>query len=192
MTLSREGFSTPLIPLMPWSSVDGIALTELRHRGHVVGHNLSFRVLDLDARIEQMGLFYRLRYRLGFARRNQAISLPLRSTSEHPDVLCRTARLLWKKATGRSHEWDPMFSPEANRALRESDQIAKRLEDRKVVEGLLARDPVEVERMLQALQSNSHVLMRHARRKMRLAYLATAVGLLALLVVLLGPFLSGR
>jgi hypothetical protein len=162
IVLSSEGFTTPQIPLMPWTEVYGIALQEIRTKGELVGHMLSFRIDGLPRLVRGTGLLYRATYALSWGAGRKTIKLPLRGTDVHPDVVLRIARLLWTKATGRDYFWDPLLSEQANLALRASDDLLERMKK--------TDDPAEFRRLADEMQSNSDVAPRELRDRMRQIY----------------------
>ena len=119
IVLSTDGFAASLLPFMPWSLVEGIHLQLFGESDRTGSHILSFRIASLAQHIQRAGLLYRLTYRL---RSGNTIGLPLRKTSEHPEVIYRMARLLWTQATGRDHEWDPFATERENLALRQFNE----------------------------------------------------------------------
>jgi hypothetical protein len=120
LVLTREGFRTPLTPLIPWSRIDGIALKPNRARDRIVSHSLFFRIRTLPLFVGELGLAYRLIYRFRSGRRRERLHVVLRATKESPEVIYRVSRVLWGPAAGPVNDWDPDIEdlPETMKAMR--------------------------------------------------------------------------
>jgi len=119
LRLSGTGLWAPSFGVIPWESVRGISLFEVRARGSVTFRFLCLSVPDLARFAEKFGPLNRLRYRLQrlVMRGVPQVRILLRHTSEAPEVIVDLAKALWRKRTGRSYDWDARFSDEENAAL---------------------------------------------------------------------------
>jgi hypothetical protein len=112
LTLSRAGVQPAGFGLVPWSSIHGIELRELKSRGSSnFGHVLSFYVPDLGGRLGEAHALIRVLHAIFRTRKfRSVVTVRLRNTSELPHVIERLCRDLWKTATGRDHPWSIYFS----------------------------------------------------------------------------------
>lgn len=121
INLSTEGVETPLYGFIPWVFVEGICLQDIKVR--------SARLLQLELLVPNIrqlsGRFCwpkRWVYRVRPRSWAPVLNIPLYQTSETPQVIYRTARRLWAESKGFSHDWDPLFSAEANAAIRQRSE----------------------------------------------------------------------
>src|SRR5262249_11293874 len=94
VVLTREGFSTPLTPLIPWSSVDGIHLRPVGQDGlfclrnkEVLLYELVFRIPELPQLVCRFALFYRMAFRLRRGEGRSRLSVILVRPSEAPEAV---------------------------------------------------------------------------------------------------------
>ena len=167
VTMSRNGFATPLTLQLPWKLVDGIHLETNRYHGQVISHVLVLRIKSLAEHIPGFVPIQRLSYWLAPKAGKERVAIVLKGTNEKPEVVYRLARLLWTKSTERDYDWNPNMSEEFNDALRKTKEAADRIQTEQETGLAPPRGPAELARVKKELESNSAMMEKEIRRKAR-------------------------
>lgn len=109
--LSRDGFFTPRWGFIPWHQVFGIGLSFYLDRFRLRHYTLCFYIKNSQSILEKRRMQRMLIY-LGLVHTqdnyfNIDITLNSNSKCEAPETIKMVAKLLWEKATGRQHNWNP-------------------------------------------------------------------------------------
>lgn len=185
IVLSTGGMETPLFGFTPWSFIEGICIQVIRIRS---AESLQLELLVPNFR-QLSGRFswptrwvYRVRPRSWMP----VLIIPLYQTSEAPQVIYRTARWLWTESTGLSHDWNSLFSTEANAAIR---QRSKAIPAIKKKDGGL-RDPsfhsFETGALAQQVMHADVKIANEMRKIMRIRHWISAVSILVFAVYIFG------
>jgi len=103
--ISRKGITTPWSGLIAWENIYGIHLKEVRHRGSLINHVLSFRFKDFKPPQTTSSVVKFLRRVKGVSK--EKLSLRLSGIKENPEVIYGLTEKLWRSSTGRNYEWSP-------------------------------------------------------------------------------------
>ena len=184
LALSREGFKTPLTPLVPWAAVDGIHLRHyvMRH-GEI--YQLVFLIEALPKILGAFGLFHRITHMFRSKARRKQFEVRLTDKSQSPEFIEKVARSYWKARTGNDYGWNPAFTDEMNQSTREIDRMEKQMQaDLKTLRetGKVPADLGNWQERMKTIDRGFEVEMKAARKRHN--WMIVAAGVLVLLTLL--------
>ena len=188
ITISGAGFKTPLTPLLTWDLVNGIHLQKITMR-HGIVYRLVFRIETLQQLMPGFGMFHRLLYRFRSQAGKAMFHVALKETAETPDFIYKLARQYWTAKTGRTHDWNPDWSEEMNRSMKDMDELDREFKEMKKSGALMPPDPAAFskfsERLARIDKGFSVEMGRSERRfKWLKVTMYVALALLAISVIL--------
>jgi hypothetical protein len=120
IVISRKGITTPWSGFIAWDFIYGIHLKEIRHRGSLINHVLSYRIKNFKPPQTTSNVVKLLRRVKGLNK--EKLSLRLFNTNEKPEVVYGLSDKLWRNKTGRNYEWSPDISDEDHDTVIRLDQ----------------------------------------------------------------------
>ena len=176
ITLTKQGFETPIVGAIPWDAVQGISLQAITHRhGRIMFHLLCLHVPSLPDRFATFSAVTRLYYCLQLRRARTAVRVMLRNTNVDPQVVDRVAKELWAAKTGRNFIWSPDASDEVNAAARTIGELAANRN--KIID---AENPQQIKSAIDQLSVASTILSKDYARQQKLVGRLTAAALIGL------------
>lgn len=174
---SLKGVDDPAFGLIPWSAVQGIHLRVLQTRRYFY---LGLYIPDLPQRQAGMHPLIRRLFRLpGFLWQRDRIVFTLRDRQgrEAPEVIEAAARMLWEKATGRSHAWKQNLPASESQALARLTQAA--VETEAEIRARMQRNGYEAMiRESEEKQRDIELLLRRRQQRLWLGLIPLAAVLL--------------
>ena len=141
ITVTRQGFQTPIVGAIPWNAVLGIDVMEAIVGKDVPHHILRLYVPTLRNYFAAFPAVARMLYFLQFWRSKTIVTIRLQYPDQDPELVERVARELWFASTGRDYLWDPDANEDADRPLRHTGEFARDTVAQTAIEAPAAAPP---------------------------------------------------